>query len=346
LSTVDWQRHAPVVLGCSGPRLTDEERRFFAGLRPLGFILFARNCESPAQVMELASDLRAATACAEAPVMIDQEGGRVARLKGPHWRHPPPANRFGQIFDREPAAAREAARINARLIADDLAPMGIDVDCAPVLDLPAADAHDIIGDRAFSDRPEPMAALARAFCEGLTAGGVAPVIKHIPGHGRARADSHVTLPVVEASERDLEARDWRPFRQLNDIPWAMTAHVLYRALDAERPATISPKVISRVIRGAIGFDGALISDDIGMAALGGSFAERAAASLEAGCDVVLHCSGKLDEMRQAADGLTPMNPKAGRRLERALTRRPPGAFDRAQALARLSALMQQAVSAA
>lgn len=346
MSSVDWQRHAPAIFGCSGLRLTEDERRFFAELRPLGFILFARNCDSPAQVRELVRDLRAAIACPEAPVMIDQEGGRVARLKGPHWRHPPPANRFGQIFERDPAAAREAARLNARLIADDLAPMGIDVDCAPVLDLPAADAHDIIGDRAFAGRPEPMAALARAFCEGLEAGGVAPVIKHIPGHGRARADSHVTLPVVEASERDMEAWDWQPFRQLNDAPWAMTAHVLYPALDAKRPATVSPKVVSRAIRGAIGFDGALISDDIGMAALGGGFAERGAASLEAGCDVVLHCSGKLDEMRQAADGLAPMTPAAGKRLERALTPRPSGGFDRAQALGRLAALMGQAVPAA
>ena len=346
MSSVDWQRHAPVVFGCSGLRLTGDERRFFAKLRPLGFILFARNCDNPAQVKELVGELRDAIACPQAPVMIDQEGGRVARLKAPHWRLPPPAKPFGQLYARAPAAAREAARLNARLIAHDLERLGIDVDCAPVLDLPMPDAHDIIGDRAFSDRPEPMVALAHAFCEGLAEGGVAPVIKHIPGHGRARADSHVTLPVVEASEKDLEARDWEPFRQLNDSPWAMTAHVLYRSLDAERPATVSPKVISRVIRGAIGFDRVLISDDIGMSALGGGFAERGAASLDAGCDVVLHCSGKLDEMRQAADGLAPTSPKAAKRLESALKRAQPSSFDRASALARLSALLQQAVPAA
>jgi beta-N-acetylhexosaminidase len=346
LSSVDWQRHAPAVFGCSGQRLTGEERRFFAELRPLGFILFARNCDNPAQVKELVGELRDAAACPEAPVMIDQEGGRVARLKAPHWRLPPPAKPFGLLYAREPKAAREAARLNARLIAHDLEQLGIDVDCAPVLDLPVPDAHDIIGDRAFSEHPEPMAALARAFCEGLQAGGVAPVIKHIPGHGRARADSHVTLPVVETSEKDLAARDWLPFRELNDSPWAMTAHVLYRALDPDRPATVSPKVISRVIRGSIGFDRVLISDDIGMSALGGSFTERSAASLDAGCDVVLHCSGKLDEMRQAADGLKPTGPKTAKRLESALKRARPAPFDRAQALGRLSALLQQAVPAA
>lgn len=346
MSSVDWLRHAPVVLGCSALRLTDGERRFFAALRPLGFILFARNCDNPDQVRELVGELRAAIDCREAPVMIDQEGGRVARLKPPHWRSPPAASLFGEIYARQPAAAREAARLNARLIADDLGQLGIDVDCAPVLDLPTADAHDIIGDRAFAARPEPMAALARAFCEGLADGGVAPVIKHIPGHGRARADSHVTLPVVEASESDLLSRDAEPFRQLNDSPWAMTAHVLYSAIDARRPATVSPTVVSRVMRGAIGFEGVLISDDIGMAALGGTFAERGGAALAAGCDVILHCSGKLDEMRQAADGLTPTSPKAGQRLERALARTKPRSFDRALALARLSSLLNQAVTVA
>jgi beta-N-acetylhexosaminidase len=317
LSSRASKHPAPVILGCAGPALLAEERTFFAELDPLGFILFARNCLDPAQTRALVASLRDTVGRADAPILIDQEGGRVSRLKAPHWRHPPPAARFAALYDRDKAIALQAINLNARLIAADLTALGIDVDCAPVLDLPAPGSHEIIGDRALGLTPEPVAALGRAFCEGLLAGGVLPVLKHLPGHGRARVDSHLELPVIEASAADLQAHDFAPFRALKDMPWAMTAHVLCPAFDKQQPASTSKTIIAKVIRGLIGFDGVLISDDVGMEALAGSFRERTKGVLAAGCDLALHCSGKMDEMRQVADGLAAMTPAADKRVRRA-----------------------------
>lgn len=331
-------------MGCSGATLTAEERLFFADIDPLGFILFARNCSSPDQVTDLVHSLRESVHRPEAPVLIDQEGGRVARLAPPHWRRPPPAAAFARLYAHDPDAGLEAARLNARLMAHELLTLGIDVDCTPVLDVPVTGAHDIIGDRAYGTVPEPIIALGRAVCDGLMAGGVAPVIKHIPGHGRARSDSHVELPVVETSFEELGNTDFVPFRALADMPWAMTAHVVYTAVDPAAPATTSAVAIDTVIRRDIGFAGALMSDDLGMQALAGDFSARAQAALSAGCDVVLHCSGKLDEMQGVAAGLSPMTDVAFRRVEAARTPAPTDTFDPAVAVDRLTRLLERAAA--
>lgn len=330
-----------VVLGLAGPILAPDERDFFRDADPLGFILFARNVETPVQVRALVDGLRAAVGRADAPVLIDQEGGRVARLKPPHWRAAPPAKVFGDLYGRDPARALEAARLNHRLLAAELGALGITVDCAPVLDLPAAGAHDVIGDRAFAGDPAVVAALGRAACEGLLAGGVLPVVKHVPGHGRARADSHKELPTVDASRAEMEATDFAPFRSLHDALWAMTAHVLYTALDRDHPATQSARVIEGVIRGHMGFDGVLVSDDLGMNALKGDFRSRAEACLRAGCDVVLHCSGDGGEMRLVAEGTAPLAPAALRRVAVAEARRRQGIepFEAADGRVRLDVLL-------
>ena len=311
------------IYGCAGPRLSDEEKRFFTAADPLGFILFSRNIDSPGQVRSLVDDLRA-TVGRRAPVLIDQEGGRVQRLKPHHWRKRPPMAVFGQLAGHDLPLARRAARLNARLMAADLAELGIDVDCAPLLDVPVPGAHDIIGDRAFGLDPMLVADLGRAVMDGLLDGGVMPVIKHIPGHGRALVDSHLDLPVVDADAATLAARDFAAFRCLRDAPWAMTAHVVYKAFD-ERPATISRLVIEQVIRGAIGCEALLLSDDLSMKALRGDFGDRATATLDAGCDVVLHCNGDLAEMRAIAAAVRPLDDAAEERLARAdtmLRRRP------------------------
>lgn len=306
-----------VIFACSGPDLTGAERDFFAAADPLGFILFERNCKSAAQVRDLVASLRECVGRADAPVLIDQEGGRVARLKPPQWRAIPAMGRLGALAGRDLAAGREAAFAAARLIAADLAPLGIDVDCAPVLDVPAPGSHGIIGDRAFAADAKLVAELGGEFCRGLLAGGVLPVIKHVPGHGRATVDSHLDLPVVDLGRQTLEEVDFAPFRALREMPWAMTAHVVYRAYDAESPATTSPRVISEVIRGAIGFDGVLISDDLSMKALSGSLGARARDALRAGCDLALHCSGKLDEMEEIAETAAPLTAASQARLARA-----------------------------
>ncbi len=329
---------AAVVFGCAGTELTEAERRFFAATNPLGFILFARNVRDPAQVAALVADLRASVGRVDAPVMIDQEGGRVQRLRPPHWRDAPTAATFGALAaDGERHIAAEAARLNARLIADELTLLGIDVDCTPVLDVPVPGAHDVIGDRAFCRDPELVAELGRAVCEGMLAGGVIPVVKHVPGHGRAMVDSHLELPVVEAGLDALRATDFRPFKLLADAPWAMTAHVVYKALDASAPATCSRKVVQDVIRGEIGFAGVLVSDDLSMKALEGGFEDRARAALAAGCDVVLHCNGDMGEMRAIAAAVRPLTDAAAERIAAAARRKAaPGAFDRATALGHLS----------
>ncbi len=306
-----------VVFGCAGLSLTDEERALFQDADPVGLILFGRNIDHPEQVRALINDFRQTVGRADAPVLIDQEGGRVARLKPPHWRKVPPMGIIGTLAEQDREAALEAAWLNARLMAADLIGLGITVDCAPVLDIPAPDSHDIIGDRALGRTPEQVIALADATCRGFLAGGVLPVIKHQPGHGRALEDSHETLPTVTAERGELEALDFVPFKALSHMPWGMTAHVVYRALDPLAPATTSPTVISQVIRGEIGFDGVLASDDITMKALSGHAGERAEAALNAGCDVVLHCNGDLAEMKLVAERARPLTREADRRLDNA-----------------------------
>ena len=289
-----------LICGCSGPVFSDDERAFFSEVRPYGLILFARNIESPEQVRALVSDFRALVGWPQAPVLIDQEGGRVQRLRPPHWQEFPPAARLGALWARDPLAALRAARLVTWLLALELADLGINVDALPVLDVPVAGAHDVIGDRAYAREPQTVALLARAAIAGLQAAGIAPIIKHIPGHGRARADSHEELPVVDAPLATLRRHDFLPFAALADAPMAMTAHVVYSAIDAANPATTSRTVIADIIRGEIGFDGLLMSDDLAMRALTGPLPARAEAALAAGCDVVLHCSGELEEMRAVA----------------------------------------------
>lgn len=317
------------VFGCAGPSLTADEAAFFRAVRPWGFILFGRNIVSPDQVRRLVDDLRDTLGRADAPVLIDQEGGRVARLGPPHWPRRPPGRAYGGLDV-------EVARLGGRLIGEDLRALGVNVDCAPVLDVPTPGAHDIIGDRAYGDAPDAVAVYGRAFAEGLMAAGVAPIMKHIPGHGRAGADSHLALPVVDATLEALDAHDFAPFRALADLPMAMTAHVVFSAVDPERPATTSKAVIDRVIRGMIGFDGLLISDDLSMKALAGDFTGRARDSLAAGCDVVLHCNGDMAEMRRVAEGTGPLHGPAERRALAVLSRLPaqPEPLDRAAAEAR------------
>ena len=321
------------IFGCAGAELTREEAAFFRDVKPWGFILFARNVETPDQVRKLVDSLRETVGRPDAPVLIDQEGGRVQRLKPPHWPLYPPGRAYGRLAVNDPLMKREIARLGARLIAHDLASLGVNVDCVPVLDVPDPHGHEIIGDRAYGDTPEEVAVLGRAAAEGLIAGGVLPIIKHIPGHGRAKADSHLELPVVEAGWDELDARDFAPFRVLSDMPMAMTAHVIYAAVDRKRPATTSKKMFAKVIRGAIGFDGLVMSDDLSMKALSGGFAERAKDALAAGCDVVLHCNGDMAEMKAVAAGAGALKGRAKRRAEAGLARiaRAPEPLDLAEA---------------
>lgn len=311
------------IFGCAGLQLSDAERDFFRKVRPYGFILFKRNVDTPEQVRQLVADLRASIGRSDAPVLIDQEGGRVQRLGPPHWRAILPARRFGELFGRDPRAGDEATEVNARLIAHDLMDLGINVDCLPVLDVPVAGAHDIIGDRAFTEEPEGVAQLGAAVCRGLRRGGVLPIIKHIPGHGRAKSDSHLELPVVDASLAELRAWDFDSFRRVCDRTkggsdcWAMTAHVVYKALDPDRPATISPTVINDIIRGEIGFGGPLISDDLSMKALSGDMRARTEGALSAGCDLVLHCNGEMAEMVEIAAVCPDLSDAADARLKKA-----------------------------
>lgn len=331
------------ILGCGGLHLDDVERRFFADADPLGFILFARNCESPDQVRALVADLRDSVGRADAPVLIDQEGGRVARLKPPHWRAAPAAAAFCDLSKQDRDRAVEAMRLNARLLAAELADLGITVDCAPVLDLPQPEGDPVIGDRACGDTPETAALLGRAQAEGLLAGGVLPVIKHLPGHGRAAVDSHTALPLVRASRADLEAVDFAPFKALADLPWGMTGHLLFTAIDPDRPSTLSKTVIDDVIRGFIGFDGLLLSDDLSMGALGGTMRDRAAGCLAAGCDIALHCNGEMDEMTAVVEGCRPLHADSLARVARgAALLHPPEPLDRDDAERRLSSLLEAA----
>lgn len=295
----------------AGPVLSPEECTFFQKVRPLGFILFARNCETETQVSALTAELRALTGRPMTPILIDEEGGRVARLKAPGFPEFPPARYFGDMAMRDREAARRAVFENAREIGFLLLRMGVNVNCAPVLDIPVPDAHEIIGDRAFGADPSLVSELGIAACEGYLAAGIVPVIKHIPGHGRALVDSHAELPRVNESPFLLEVVDFAPFRAVAQRPWgrhvwAMTAHVLYTSMDPHQPATLSQEIVRHVIRENIGFTGTLISDDLSMGALSGNLAERTSAALSAGMDVVLHCNGKMEEMQEVAAAIPPM----------------------------------------
>jgi beta-N-acetylhexosaminidase len=330
------------ISGCAGLSLSDVEASFFSRTRPWGLILFKRNCETPDQIKALTTSFRAAVGRKDAPVLIDQEGGRVQRLGPPSnfWRAYPPARSFGTLFEKDALTALRAARNIGRLMAEDLKDLGINVNCVPVLDVPQPDAHEVIGSRAYSSGRDQIMALARAHVAGFLDGGVLPVIKHIPGHGRARADSHLTLPVVEASRKELAAHDFPPFAAFADAPMAMTAHVVYTALDKEAPATLSAKVIGQIIRKLIGFNGLLITDDLSMKALSGSYEERTLRALKAGCDVVLHCNGDMAEMAEVAAAAGPLKGKSLRRARLALKMaRKPQRFDRKAAFKDLEVLV-------
>lgn len=325
------------VAGCQGYVLTGEECAFLAETQPWGLILFKRNVESPEQLKALTARFREAVG-RDAPVLIDQEGGRVQRLGPPHWAsYPAPS-----LYESAGESDDEAARLGGRLIAGDLSAVGISIDCAPVLDVPAPGSHQVVGNRAFSADPQAAGRLARSFADGLIQGGVLPVIKHIPGHGRATVDSHLELPVVTAGRAELEAVDFVPFRALSDLPAAMTAHVVYTAIDPDRPATTSRIIHDSIIRGALGFRGLLFSDDLSMEALKGTLGERAEAAAAAGCDIILHCNGKLDEARQVASMARPLDGAAADRAQAALAAIKPAAAPAAAERARFAALMRPA----
>jgi beta-N-acetylhexosaminidase len=332
------------ITGLAGTALTTEERAFLRDARPWGLILFKRNIQDKAQVSGLVAEALHEVG-AGIPVLVDQEGGRVQRLGPPHWPAYPPGAAYGQLYDRDPGLGLAAARLGARLIASDLLQLGIDVDCLPLADVPVSGSDQVIGDRAYGDTPAKVAALAAAIAEGLAEGGVLPVLKHIPGHGRANADSHLKLPVVHADRATLEASDFAAFRPLKKLPLGMTAHVVFTAFDPVLPATTSPKMIREVIRGFIGFDGLLMGDDVSMGALSGSIAERSRASLAAGCDLVLHCNGKLDEMRQVAAQAPELSGDAARRSAAALAaRRKPVAIDLNDARREFAAMISQQIA--
>jgi len=311
------------VSGCAGPRLTAGETAFFTEEQPWGLILFRRNCESPDQVCELVDSFRSAVGRRDAPVLIDQEGGRVRRLQPPAWPDYPAGRVLGDIAAKDTARGRRAAWLHGRLIAADLAELGVTVDCLPVLDLIVPGASEAIGDRSFGSDPGLVATLGRAVADGLSAGGVCPVVKHMPGQGRATSDSHHDLPVVGADLDTLAESDFAPFLALADLPAAMTSHVVYSAVDPSHPATTSPIVIRDIIRERIGFDGLLMSDDVSMKALSGDYGERAAAIHDAGCDIVLHCNGRIEEMRAIADAAPRLAGRSGERADRLLGSIPP-----------------------
>src|SRR5213593_1960660 len=290
------------ITGISGTVLTPAERAFLRESEPWGLILFTSNVEAPAQVRRLTGSFREAVG-RDAPILIDQEGGRVQRLGPPHWPSYPAGAAYGRVYDRDAQTGIKAAYLGARLIAADLLSVGLDVDCLPIADVPAAGADPVIGDRAYGETAEKVGRIARSVAEGLLAGGVLPVVKHIPGHGRARSDSHHQLPIVETDRATLETTDFAAFRPLSDLPLGMTAHVVYTAIDPIAPATTSVTLVRDVIRDWLGFRGLLMSDDISMGALSGSIEERSRAAIAAGCDVVLHCNGELDEMRAVASAV-------------------------------------------
>jgi len=328
------------ITGLAGTKITAAEQAFLRESSPWGLILFKRNISTPRQVAALVQHFGEIVGRGDAPVLIDQEGGRVARLGPPHWPDYPPGVAYGRIYERDEEAGLAAARLGARLMAADLCDLGISVDCVPVADVPTVGADPIIGDRAYGSTVRQVAAIARAVTEGLMAGGVLPVLKHIPGHGRATVDSHMKLPVVETDRTTLASTDFAAFRALADLPLGMTAHVVYASIDADHPATTSAIMVSDVIRGDIGFDGALMTDDISMGALSGSIAQRTRAAFAAGCDLVLHCNGNIQQMQQVAANAQGLEGAAAQRAERALcARQRPGPIDRTAARADFARMM-------
>jgi beta-N-acetylhexosaminidase len=331
------------ISGCAGPRLAPDETAFLAAEQPWGLILFRRNCVEPAQIRDLVAGFREAVGRPDAPVLIDQEGGRVQRLRPPAWPAYPPARAIGALAEADPAAAARAAWLQGRLIAADLAELGITIDCLPILDVVVPGVTEAIGDRSFGGDPARVAALGRAAADGVLAGGLLPVIKHMPGHGRATADSHLSLPAVDGGVDELAATDFAPFAALADLPIGMTGHIVFRAIDPERPATTSATVIRDIIRGRIRFDGLLVSDDVSMNALAGDYGERARAIHAAGCDLVLHCNGVIEEMRAIAGASPPLAGKSAERAARALAAiRPAAPLDRDAARRELLGLAARA----
>ena len=328
------------IYGIEGFSLTRDERAFFSEADPAGFIIFRRNCESQEQLLRLTDDLRGISGRDDVAILIDQEGGRVARMRPPAWPEFPSGEKFANLYQAAPSSAIEAARSNARGLGLMLKSVGINVNCLPLLDVRQPGATDIIGDRALGDNPMQVSALGRAVLEGMASAGVVGVAKHMPGHGRALVDSHKELPVVTATEEQLET-DLEPFERLNWAPMGMTAHVVYTAWDADRPGSMSPTVINDIIRGRIGFDGWLMSDDLGMEALSGDFGTRAAGVVAAGCDVALHCSGRISEMVAVADAVPPMSAMGRERLQRAMAsiKQDDGGMEYAEAIAKRDALL-------
>jgi beta-N-acetylhexosaminidase len=327
------------ITGVAGPALTPEERSFLSEAQPWGLILFTRNNAGPEPLRRLIEDFRGAVG-RDSPVLIDQEGGRVQRLGPPHWPSYPPGAAYGALFDRDRDLGLAAARLGARLIAADLAAIGIDVDCMPVADVPVEGADPVVGDRAYGRTPEKVSAIAGAIARGLAEGGVLPVLKHLPGHGRATADSHERLPVVRADRPTLDANDFAAFRPLAMLPLAMTAHVVFSAIDPDAPATTSVSIVRGVIRDSIGFKGLLMSDDISMGALSGTLSERTGAAIAAGCDVVLHCNGRMPEMQAVAGAAPVVAGEAARRATAAIAmKRPAAPIDLGQARAEFVRLM-------
>jgi len=328
------------IYGLAGLELTDSERDFFRDADPAGFILFKRNCETREQVRRLTDSLRELSGRPDVPILIDQEGGRVARMKPPEWPAFPAAERFAALYQVAPSSAIEAVRANTRAVALMLREVGVNVDALPLLDVRQEGASDIIGDRALGSDPMQVAALGRAVLDGLASAGVVGIVKHIPGHGRALVDSHKELPVVTASEQELEV-DLEPFERLSGAPMGMMAHVVYTVWDAERPASMSPTIIREIVRARIGFDGWLMSDDLGMEALQGDFGARAAGVVAAGCDVALHCSGKMDEMVAVAEAVPAMAAAAEARMVRAMATAaaPADGSDFAESIATRDALL-------
>jgi beta-N-acetylhexosaminidase len=329
------------ITGLTGPDITPAERAFLRDAAPWGLIIFKRNIETPEQVRRLVAGFREAAGRADAPVLVDQEGGRVQRLGPPHWPAYPPGADYGRLYDRDRALGLEAARLGARLIAGDLFSLGIDVDCLPLADVPVAGANPVIGDRAYGATPAKVSAIAGAIAAGLMEGGVLPVLKHLPGHGRPTADSHAELPVVDVDRDVLDTTDFAAFRPLAGLPLGMTAHVVFTAYDSVAPATTSVTMVRQVIRDSIGFEGLLMSDDLSMSALSGSIAERTRAAIDAGCDVVLHCNGQMDEMQAVAAAAPRLAGPAERRASAALKARTtkPRDIDLAEARNTFAALM-------
>ncbi|NNE21151.1 MAG: beta-N-acetylhexosaminidase [Rhizobiales bacterium] len=324
------------ICGCAGTQLNNEERAFVKEADPWGLIVFGRNVDGPEQIRALTESFRSITGRSDAPVLIDQEGGRVQRMGPPHWRKYPPARRIGELYEHDPTRAIVAVRLITRLLAEELFDAGINVDCLPVLDVPQPGSHDVIGDRAYSNDPASVAILARAAVSGLMEGGVLPVIKHIPGHGRAAADSHLELPVVDTALDTLRTVDFAPFAALADLPMAMTAHVVYTAIDRDQPATLSQTAVGQVMRQTLGYDGLIMTDDLSMKALEGSMNDKIGRARAAGCDIMLHCNGNMAEMHEVAAASGSLSGAALDRAGLALaSARAPREFDRAAAMAAL-----------